>query len=244
MSGNKGFFHKIWDWFSERFESEKFLKFFSAAFVYGALDERLPFKEALEKALKRPIPKFVNGWFCFGGIAFFLFVVQVITGILLAFYYKASPEDAYESIKFIINEVPMGWLIREIHVWTAHLLILAVIIHTARVFFHKAYRPPRELNWIVGVLLLFITLGFGFTGALLSWDSIAYGATVQGTEMLGKLPLLGHAAMILIRGGPNVTGATLTRFFAVHALVLPWFITYLLIAHFIMIRKQGISQPL
>lgn len=237
-------FKKIIEWLKERIDTEQLLKLFSSAFIYGALDERLSFRDALEKALKKPIPKFVNFWFCFGGITFFLFINQVITGILLAFYYKPSPTTAYESIKYIMNEVPLGWLIREMHAWGANLMIFSVFIHIGRVFFYKAYRPPRELNWIVGTFLLFMTLTFGFTGYLLPWDQLSYWATTVGTEIAGGVPIIGDFILLILRGSANVSDTTLARFYAIHTLVLPWFITFCLIAHFVMIRRQGISKPL
>lgn len=232
------------DWAQDRFDLDKVLKFFSAAFVYGELEARLTFKEALEKALKKPVPKHINFWYCFGGISFLLFIIQVVTGILLAFYYKPTPETAYESVKTIMTKVPLGWLIREIHAWGANLMIAAVIIHMLRTFFHKAYRAPREMHWISGVILLFMTCTFGFSGYLLPWDQLSYWATKVGTEIAGAFPFVGEYILLILRGGPEISGATLTRFFAIHVMVLPWIVTFALVAHFLMIRKTGISKPL
>lgn len=232
-------------WFQERVAWEVILRHLSSAFLYGALDERLAFHEALQQQLRKPVPKhaFRHLW-CLGGISLLLFINQVITGILLLVYYKPGPEVAYESVKFIMNEVRLGWLLRQMHAWGAHLMIIAVCLHMLKVFFNKAYRPPRELNWMVGTLLLFFTLTFAFTGYLLPWDQLSYWATTVGTETVTAVPFLGSALLRLLRGGDAVTDVTLSRFFALHVAVLPWMMILLLGAHFLMIRRQGISKPL
>ncbi len=157
----------------------------------------------------------------FGGIALFLFGVQVVTGTLLALYYSPTPEAAYKSVQSITSDVSFGWLIRSIHHWAANLMILFVALHLGRVFFQAAYKYPRELTWVIGIGLLLVTLGFGFTGYLLPWDQRAYWATVVGTEIAGGVPLVGDQLLLLLRGGPDVTGATMSRFFGIHVLVLP-----------------------
>lgn len=232
-------------WLDDRLDLATFLSSFSlTGWIYGPLDRRLNLRQALEKALRKPIPTHVNWLYCFGGITLFLFGLQVLTGIMLAIYYKPTPHDAYASILYIDNVVPLGWLARQVHAWCGHLLLLMLFLHMARVFFHRAYRSPRELNWVVGVLLLIVCLTFGFTGSLLPWDQWAYWSTTTGTETIGGLPILGETFLKLLRGGEGVTDATLTRFFALHALILPWLITFLLVLHFAMVRRQGISEPL
>jgi len=213
-------------------------------FVYGPLDERLSIKEALEKNLKKPVPHHVNFSFCLGGMTFFLFLVQAFTGVLLLMYYRATTAEAYKSVVHITNNVPFGWLFRDIHHWASNLMIVTVFLHMLRVFFYGAYKPPRDFNWVTGVVLLTLTLTFGFTGYLLPWNQVSYWATTVGTEVPSAMPIFGNLLKILIRGGADVTQVTLTRFFAIHVAILPPVISAVLGMHFIMIRKQGISGPL
>ncbi len=213
-------------------------------FVYGPLDERLGIRQALEKALKKPVPHHVNWTFCFGGITFFMFLVLAVTGILLLMYYRPTTAEAYASVVYIANEVPFGWLIRGLHFWAGNLMIVMVILHMLRVFFYGAYKPPRDLNWIAGFVLLMVTLAFGFTGYLLPWNQISYWATTVGTEIPGAIPLVGDTLKYLTRGGAEVSQTTLTRFFAIHVVILPAIISFFLAVHFAVIRRQGISGPL
>jgi len=214
---------RVGDWFDERF------------------DVRIP----LEAFLKKPVPKHAIRWyFCLGGITFALFVIQGVTGILLSLYYRPTPEAAYESILFIMNNVRFGWLIRSIHSWSASLMIAFCVAHMLRVFITGAYKRPRELNWVAGVVLLLLTLVFGFTGYLLPWDQRAYWGSTVGSEILGIIPLIGNALLQLLRGGMEITGLTLTRFYGIHMLVLPLLLFLFLGFHFVVIRRQGISGPL
>jgi quinol-cytochrome oxidoreductase complex cytochrome b subunit len=209
------------------------------------LDERFDVRVPLEAFLKKPVPKHAIRWyFCLGGITFALFVIQGVTGILLSLYYKPTPEQAYESILFIMNNVRFGWLIRSIHSWSASLMIAFCIAHMLRVFITGSYKNPRELNWIAGVVLLLLTLGFGFTGYLLPWDQKALWGSTVGSEILGVIPLIGDWLLGLLRGGAEITGLTLTRFYGIHMLVLPVLAFVFLGVHFIIIRRQGISGPL
>jgi quinol-cytochrome oxidoreductase complex cytochrome b subunit len=209
------------------------------------LDERFDVRIPLEAFLKKPVPKHAIRWyFCLGGITFALFVIQGITGILLSLYYKPTPDQAYESILFIMNNVRFGWLIRSIHSWSASLMIAFCVAHMLRVFITGAYKKPRELNWVAGVVLLLLTLAFGFTGYLLPWDQKALWGSTVGSEILGVVPLIGDALLGLLRGGPDITGLTLTRFYGIHMLVLPVLAFVFLGAHFVIIRRQGISGPL
>lgn len=213
-------------------------------FVYGPLDERLEIREALEKALRKPVPKHVNWTFCFGGITFFLFIVQVITGVLLLMYYRPTTDQAYASVVFITNEVPFGWLFRGIHFWASTLMIIFVLLHMLRVYYYGAYKKPRDFNWLAGSVLLMVVLGFGFTGYLLPWNQISYWATTVGTELPGAVPVVGDTLKYLARGGTEVSQNTLTRFFAIHVVVLPAVAIFFLAVHFAIIRRQGISGPL
>jgi quinol-cytochrome oxidoreductase complex cytochrome b subunit len=175
-----------------------------------------------------------------------MFAIQVISGIFLMFYYKPTSESAYESVKYIMTEVQFGWFVRSVHHWCANLFIVMMLFHMVRVFLTGSYKKPRELHWASGVFLLLLGMVFGFTGYLLPWDQIAYWATTVGTEMANSVPpaALGQFLLEFLRGGANVGGDTLTRFFALHVVVLPLLTVGILGAHFIMIRRTGISGPL
>ena len=181
--------------------------------------------------------------FYFGGIALFLFVIQVVTGTLLSLYYKPTPEAAYKSVQYITSDVSFGWLIRSLHHWAANLMILFVVLHLARVFVQAAYKFPREITWVVGCLLFLITLGFGFTGYLLPWDQRAYWATVVGTEIAGSVPLVGDILLQLLRGGADVSGDTMSRFFGIHVLVLPLSLAAVLAIHLVLVHQLGLASP-
>ncbi len=211
----------------------------------GWLDERLDVTGPLKEFLARPVPPHVSHWmYCLGGITFFFGMVQGITGILLALYYRPTPEGAYDSILLIMNEVRFGWLIRSMHSWAASLMVVFCVLHLIRVFVTGSFKPPRELNWIAGVLLGALTLAFGYTGYLLPWDQRAFWASTVGTDIMGSLPLVGGVVLSLVRGGAEVTALTLTRFYTAHMLILPVVFIVFLIAHFLMIHRQGISGPL
>ncbi|MDP2976235.1 MAG: cytochrome b N-terminal domain-containing protein, partial [Anaerolineales bacterium] len=191
------------------------------------------------------VPRYaLHWWYCLGGITAFLFVVQGITGIMLAFYYKPSAADAYNSILFIENEVRFGAAIRAIHHWGSNGMIVLCIAHMLRVFIMGAFKPPRELNWASGVVLLILTLVFGFTGYLLPWDQRAYWATTVGTDIAGSIPAIGNLALVFLRVGWSVTDQTLSRFYAMHSLVLPLITVAIMGAHFLMVRQQGVKKPL
>lgn len=196
------------------------------------------------KVLKRPLPQGIGYSFCFGGITFSLFCLLLATGIILAFHYVPTEEGAYRSIADIVDTVRLGALLRGMHAWAGDLIVVTLLVHMTRVFLTGAFKNPRELNWIVGTTLFVITLAFGFTGTLLPWDSRSYWATVVGTNMVQTLPLAGEFLASLLRGGPDVTGATLLRFYALHVFWLPLATLFLLWAHFHMIRRQGISGGL
>ncbi len=182
-------------------------------------------------------------WYYLGGISLFFFVIQVTTGVLLLFYYRPSAESAFESVQFIMTEVHFGWLIRSVHSWSANLMVLSVFLHLFSVFFLRAYRAPRELTWVSGVLMLFLVMGFGFSGYLLPWNELAFFATKVGTEIVAVVPVIGKPLMIFLRGGEDVTGATLTRFFAIHVAVLPMSFIVLLGFHLLVVQLQGMSIP-
>ncbi len=209
------------------------------------LDERVGISEFEKLARKKEVPVHRHTfWYYLGGMTLFLFMIQVGTGILLLLYYRPSAEEAYESIQFLMAEVQFGWLVRSIHAWSANLMILTLFVHLFSVLLLKAYRPPREITWVSGVVLMGLALGFGFTGYLLPWNELAYFATKVGTEITGAVPVIGHFALRLLRGGDDVTGATLTRFYGIHVAVLPAVTVMLLGLHLFLVQHHGMSRPL
>ena len=213
--------------------------------LYAWLNERIDLREVIEFAGKKYVPVHRHSvWYYFGGVALFLFIVQVVTGILLLLYYKGGEELAFESIQYIMAKVRFGWLIRSVHSWAANLFILAAMIHMFSVYFERSYRKPRELTWYTGMLMLFLGMGFGFSGYLLPWNELAYFATKVGTDIAGVVPIVGEPIMYFLRGGEDVTGATLSRFFGFHVAVLPALFSMLLAVHLLLVQVQGMSSPL
>ena len=206
------------------------------------LDQRVGLNAAIELAEHKEVPQYrYSIWYYFGGMTLFLFCVQVVTGIMLLLYYRPSAENAFESVQFIITEVQFGWLIRSVHSWSANLLIATLFVHMFSVFFLSAYRKPREVTWLTGVILLFVSIGFGFSGYLLPWNELAFFATKVGTEIAGVVPGVGHFVLRFLRGGDDVTGATLTRFFGFHVAVLPAITTAVLGLHVLLVQMHGMS---
>jgi quinol-cytochrome oxidoreductase complex cytochrome b subunit len=182
--------------------------------------------------------------FCLGGISFFLFLALTVTGVYLMFFYVPSVQRAYQDIQTISNSVAFGDLIRNMHRWAAHLMVLTVFLHMIRVFYHGAYKPPREFNWAIGVLLLFSTLWLSFTGYLLPWDQIAFWAITVGTQMATYAPLLNTESSFILLGGIEVGQETLIRFYVMHVIAFPLIAAILMVVHFWRIRKDGgISGP-
>ncbi|MFN2266096.1 MAG: cytochrome b [Anaerolineales bacterium] len=205
------------------------------------LDQRLGLTAIYNLVLDRKVPK-VNWWFTFGSASLFLFVLQGVTGVFLAVYYVPDPVKAYDSVQFIMNGVAFGWLIRGIHHWGATLMVIFVFVHMLRTFFMGAYKFPREITWLTGVVLLLATLGMGFTGYLLPWNQRAYWATTVGTEIAGTAPLIGDFILRILRGGADLSAVTLARFFAVHIWFLPAVIIALIGVHMYLIIRLGISS--
>ena len=213
--------------------------------IYFWVDERLEMHDYIKRdILDKPIPKGLNLSYCFGGITFFLFVMLAVTGYFMTLYYVPSPEQAYDAVDYMTYEIPMGSVIRGVHHWSANLMMVTICLHMIRVFIYGAYKKPREINWITGVFLFCLVMGFGFTGYLLPWDQKAYWATNVGTSIMGTVPIVGPYVLKITRGGTELGALTLTRFYALHVLFLPIATVIFLIGHFIMIRKQGISKPL
>ncbi len=182
--------------------------------------------------------------FCLGGISFFLFLALTVTGLYLMFFYVPSISRAYQDIQAIESAVAFGSFTRNMHRWAAHLMVLTVFLHMIRVFYHGAYKPPREFNWVVGVVLLFCTLWLSFTGYLLPWDQIAFWAITVGTQMAQYAPILGPETGFFLLGGIQVGGDTLLRFYVMHVIAFPLITAIFLVVHFWRIRKDGgISGP-
>jgi len=212
-----------------------------ASRLFQWFDDRLGLSTIYNITLDRKVPK-VNWFYTLGSASLFLFVMQAVTGIFLAVYYVPSPENAYNSIQYIMNEVAFGWLIRGIHHWGATLMVIFVFLHMLRTFFFAAYKFPREITWLTGVILLLATLGMGFTGYLLPWNQRSYWATTVGTEIAGTVPVIGDFIMRVLRGGTDLSGVTLARFFAVHIWFIPAIIVALIGVHMYLVIRIGISS--
>jgi quinol-cytochrome oxidoreductase complex cytochrome b subunit len=219
---NKSVVSKMYEWLNGRFQLDSLIAFMK----------------------KKEVP-FYRGtiWYYFGGISLLLFIIQVLSGILLLLYYKGSADLAFESVQFISAKVKFGWLIRSVHSWSANLMVLSAFIHMFSVFFTKAYQKPHELSWYSGFILLVLAMGFGFTGYLLPWNELAFFATKVGTDIANAFPLVGNFIMIFLRGGEDVTGATLSRFFGFHVAILPGLFAVFLSLHLIFIQRQGMAAP-
>ncbi|MTD30052.1 menaquinol-cytochrome c reductase cytochrome b subunit [Planomicrobium sp. YIM 101495] len=220
--------------------------------LYDWVDERLDITPIWRDIADHEVPEHVNPAhhfsafvYCFGGLTFFITVIQILSGMFLTMYYVPDIENAWQSVYYLQNEVAFGEIVRGMHHWGASLVVVMIFLHTLRVFFTGSYKKPRELNWVVGVMLFGVILGLSFTGYLLPWDMKALFATKVGIEIAASVPFIGEYIKILLAGDSVILGAqTLTRFFAIHVFFLPAALLGLLAAHFIMIRRQGISGPL
>ena len=208
------------------------------------LQERLPVSSGqLSELTNEPVPHHLkHWWFALGGTPAYLFVVQIVTGILLAFYYQASAQTTYESVRYITEDAAFGWYIRGVHKWAATLMIAAVVLHQMRVFFTGAYRRPRELNWLVGMALLLCTLGTGFTGYSLVFEQLSFWGATVGANIADTVPLVGGVIKSLMLGGESYNARTLPRFFILHAAVLPVMIILLVTVHIVLIRLHGVTE--
>jgi cytochrome b6 len=208
------------------------------------LEERVPVAPLRENLSHKTVPAHrYTVCYYLGSMTLFFFMVQVVTGILLMLYYRPSAGEAFESVEFLMTTVPFGWLIRSIHSWSANLMVFFAFLHLATVYWMKAYRPPRELTWVTGCVLLFLAMGFGFSGYLLPWNQLAFFATKVGTDIAGAVPLIGDTLLRFLRGGDQVTGGTLSRFYGWHVAILPAITVMLLGLHLIMVQIQGMSVP-
>jgi len=212
----------------------------------GWLDRRYQLSPLLEFLQHKEVPLGSHwmGWYYLGGVTMFFFIVQVVTGVLLLMYYQPGEATAYESIRFLTTKVPFGWLIRSVHSWSAHLMIISLVLHMFSTMMLKAYRPPREITWVSGFFLFALTMGFGFSGYLLPWNKLAYFATTVGTNIVSSIPLLGDWLLQVLRGGHDVTINTLYRFFAAHVVILPLAFVAIIGLHILLIQRQGMALPL
>ena len=204
------------------------------------LNDRLPL-DGVMAHLRKPLPKHINLLFSLGSLALFLLLLQAATGAFLAMSYSPSPDHAHDAVTYISKEMPFGSFVRGLHHWGASAMVIIVFLHILRVVLYGSYKAPRELTWVVGVLLFLVTLGFGFTGYLLPWDEKAYWATVVGVEIAGTAPVLGDVVAKVLRGGAEVGAVTLSRFYALHTIWLPWLAFGLVGAHLFLVRYYGSS---
>jgi quinol-cytochrome oxidoreductase complex cytochrome b subunit len=210
-------------------------------FLYGPIDDRLPLREAWRAAMRRKIPASVGWKHSFGGATYFLCMILVVTGVMLSFYYRPSTVEAYPSLQYLETEISFGWLVRHVHFWAASLVVLTTLLHLFRVLVSGTYRAPRETTWLLGILLLIALLAFVTSGYLLPWDQWAYWTTTNGLDQLSRTPIVGGLLARLFRADEFVSGATLSRFYATHVILLPWVLLLFLSLHFQLIRKHGVA---
>jgi cytochrome b6 len=210
------------------------------------IDRRYGVRPLLDFVRKKEVPVGHHSmiWYYLGGTTLFFFVIQIISGVLLLMYYQPGESSSYESIRFITTKVPFGWLMRSVHCWSAHFMIVSLVVHMFSTMLLKAYRRPRELSWVTGCILFAITLGFGFSGYLLPWNELAYFATVVGTDSVKSVPVVGDWLLQVMRGGTDVTINTLYRFFALHVIVLPMAAVGVIGVHLLFVQRQGMAAPI
>ena len=204
------------------------------------MEDRFGWRGVWETIFMRKIPH-VNWLYTLGSATLFVAVNQAITGILLTLYYVPTPDHAYDSVVFITTQLPMGWFIRGMHHWGASAMVILTVAHLLRVFFYGAYKYPREVTWMTGVILFIVVIGFGFTGYLLPWDQRAYWATTVGTRIIGIAPVVGEWMLRVARGGSELSAVTLARFYGTHIWVLPATLLLLVGIHLFLVIRNGIS---
>src|SRR5918995_1649712 len=207
------------------------------------VDERTSLTGPARWVMFRKVPKGTNWFYTLGSATMFAFLNQAVTGVFLAMYYDPSPTRAYESARFITNEVFLGEFVRGMHKWGSTMMIILIFLHMARTFFFGAYKYPRELNWVIGVLLVVLTLIMGLTGYLLPFDQRSYWATVVANNITGTGPFVGPYLADFLRAGPEVGATTIQRFYAIHMLLVPGLIIALIGAHLFLVVKLGTTAP-
>lgn len=213
-------------------------------YIYDWCEERLEIQSIADDILAKFVPAHVNIFYCFGGIVVTSFIFQGASGFALTIYYRPTVLEAFSSVRFILYHVNLGWFIRSIHRWSSGVMVLVLILHIARVYLTGGFKKPRELIWITGVILALATVSFSVTGYSLPWDQVGYWACKIVTGVPEAIPIVGELLVQVLRGGVSVGQSTLTRFYSAHTFVLPVVATVLMLTHFVMIRKQGISGPL
>ncbi len=207
------------------------------------LEERSGLIGGLRYFLFRHVPAETNWWHTLGSATLTAFLVQLVTGVILAMYYVPDPDKAYESVQMITNDLTLGWLVRGMHRWGASVFIILLFLHMGRVFLFGAYKYPRELNWLIGVLLLVLAMLEGFTGYLLPWDQTAYWATVVGINLNATAPIAGAFLADFLRGGTEIGNDTLARFYSLHMLLIPGGLIALIGLHLYLVIRLGITPP-
>jgi len=216
--------------------------------IYDWCEERLEIQSIADDILAKFVPPHVNIFYCFGGIVLTSFIFQGASGFALTIYYRPTVVEAFASVQLILYHVNLGWFIRSVHRWSSSIMVLVLILHIYRVYLTGGFKKPRELIWITGVILAITTVSFGVTGYSLPWDQVGYLACKIVTSLAEALddlvPGVGKISILVLRGGGGVGQSTLTRFYSVHTFVLPLVTLTLILIHFSMLRKQGISGPL
>ena len=233
----------VFSWLDTRFRVQDYWAMSKDA--YYNMHRQMPMTHAEKYKLR--IIWYWYPLYCLGGISFIAFIILILTGTVLGIYYvpggNGDPSPAYSSMQFIMLELPFGYIIRSIHHWATHFMVAAVFLHMCRVYFTGAYRNPRELNWLIGVALMFLVIVFGYSGYLLPWDALAFGAATIGINMSNSSPLIGKYIATLLFGGTKLEGGTVTRMYFIHVFILPVIVTGLIIVHMFIVWVQGIAEP-
>ncbi len=231
-----------WDWLEQRLNLTEIFSFISTfGLAYSEVDTRKPLGEAVDEAFRKPLPAYAQWPQVLGLLTFVFFLFQMTTGVLLAFYYQPAPATAYDSVLTIVQEATLGWYIHQMHYWGSNILIGLLMLRMVRLFLHGVYRAPRELIWVLGGLLVFLSVYAGLSGSLLPWDQQAYWSSIRSLEVLAELPFFGWLANFLV-GGLEVQGLTLTRFYILHVICLPLAMFVVFYLHFAAVRRVGLSR--
>ena len=233
----------VFSWLDTRFRLQDYWNMSKGA--YYNMHRQMPLTHAEKYKLR--IIWYWYPLYCLGGISFLSFIILVITGTVLGIYYvpggEGDPSPAYASMQYIMTQLPFGYILRAVHHWTTHFMVASVFLHMCRVYFTGAYRNPRELNWLIGVALMALTIVFGYSGYLLPWDSLAYGAAIIGINLANSSPLIGKYIATLLFAGSELTPLTVTRMYFIHVFILPVIVTTLIIIHLFIVWVQGIAEP-